>query len=659
VIALALLALLQTTPQERHEAAIEGIKRRAAELSAACLTELPDAETWRRGRPDLQRRVRGMIGLDPWPARGDLKARITGRVERERYVIEKLVYQSVPGLYVTGNLYLPKGASAPAPVLLYVCGHSPHPKGAKANYQDRIHWYAERGWAVLVLDTLEFGEVPGLHHGVHDLNLFDWLSRGYTPIGVEVWNAMRGIDYLATRPEVDSSRLGMTGISGGGSATWYTAAVDDRIRAAAPVCATWTAGSQAAHWAAAGQCDCIYYVNTEGLDFPVLAALIAPRPLLILSGRRDPMFPPDGYKEVHARGRKVYELLGAAGSLREVDDDVPHADPPLFRQEARAWMSRWIRGDESPVALEPNPTEPRETPETLAVLDRLPEDAVNYRIHEGFVPPAPASAPASKEAWAARAAEIRTGLRAKVFRAFPREEIPFRTKRSRNGEGWTGRYAAYEEAVFQTEPGVWIRAQLWTPRGAEGPRPLVIHVKRPGDSIYFMDVDELLPLLGRVNVLVLNARFTEHPVSAALNAEIERSASWSGWTTASLQVWDVLRAIRWAREEGVPGAAPLLLYGREGMGLVALYAAILDGRVDEVILRDPPPSHRIGPALLGILRVTDAPEAAALLAPGRLTFLGEPPPAYDLTRTILGTAGHRERLRQAGSLPEALEAWRY
>src|SRR5262249_35132687 len=147
-----------------------------------------------------------------------------------------IVYQSLPGLYVTGNFYIPRKAAKPLPTVLYVCGHAPHPLGAKVHYQDRAAWFVEHGYACLILDTLEFGEVPGPHHGLHDLNLWDWLSRGYPPAGVEVWNAMRAVDYLETRPEVDKSRIGLTGISGGGSTTWFTAAVDERIAVAAPSC---------------------------------------------------------------------------------------------------------------------------------------------------------------------------------------------------------------------------------------------------------------------------------------------------------------------------------------------------------------------------------------------------------------------------------------
>jgi len=92
----------------------------------------------------------------------------------------------------------------------------------------------------LIIDTLEFGEVAGIHHGLHNLNMWRWLSSGYTPAGVEVWNAMRAIDYLETRKEVDVSRIGITGISGGGAVSWYAAAADERIAVAVPVCGTFT-----------------------------------------------------------------------------------------------------------------------------------------------------------------------------------------------------------------------------------------------------------------------------------------------------------------------------------------------------------------------------------------------------------------------------------
>ena len=197
------------------------------------------------------------------------------------------MFQSMPGLYVTGNLYLPKEITGRLPTVLYLCGHSPNPHGAKFDYQQHGIWFARNGYAALLIDTVEFGELSGIHHGLHDLGMWYWLSLGFTPAGPEVWNAIRALDYLETRKEVDPERIAVTGISGGGAITWYTAAVDERVKVAAPVCATWTVEQQIALDHVRGNCDCIFFHNTFQADLPTAGALIAPRPLKIINAIRD------------------------------------------------------------------------------------------------------------------------------------------------------------------------------------------------------------------------------------------------------------------------------------------------------------------------------------------------------------------------------------
>ncbi|HXX95084.1 MAG TPA: acetylxylan esterase [Planctomycetota bacterium] len=643
----------------RRPPVVDHLKKVAAELTSGSLADVGTLEDWKQKRPGLRRQLLYMLGLDPLPERTPLEARTTGILDRAAYRIEKLVFQSRPGLYVTGNFYVPKKASGPLPTILYVCGHAPHPRGAKVLYQDRASWFADHGYACLILDTLEFGEVPGPHHGLHDLNRWDWLSRGYTPAGVEVWNALRAVDYLETRPEVDRARIGLTGISGGGATTWFAAAVDDRIAAAAPCCSTYTIGSQAAHWVAAGQCDCIYFHNTFLVDFPLVGALIAPRPLLILSGRRDPDFPPDGYHEVFRQTGRIFGLYGVADRVKEVDDDCGHSDIPLFLKEARQWMQRWLREDATPLEIEPPPQGLRESAEDLACLDRPPAEARNATIHDQFVPVASRGEWKTPDAWEARRTELLRRLREEVFRAFPKEKIEFRARASSDSGGWGARYADFKEVVFESEPGVPVRARLFKPRAASDATPLLVYVKRPGDSIYPLDLDELLPILGRYTVLILNPRLTELAVSPREYADLERSASWVGRTVGSMQVWDILRAVEWVLAlEKVPRSS-VTVYGKGDMGVLGLYAALFDERISRIVLENPPESHRQGPALLNVLRVTDIPEAAAALAPRPLVVLGPVPPAFEWTRRIYGLRGAAGSFVAGESLPQALEAWKY
>src|SRR6476660_4203438 len=203
-------------------------------LADASLAGIKTWNDWTSRRETYRQQLREMLGLDPLPERTPLNAVVTGTLERDDFKVEKLYFQSRPHLYVTGNLYLPKKQTGRVPAILYVCGHSPVKKngvslGNKTHYQYQGAWFAQNGYVCLVIDTLQMGEIEGIHHGTHHENMWWWNARGYTPAGVEAWNSIRAIDYLVSRPEVDPDRIGITGRSGGGAYSWWTAALDDRI----------------------------------------------------------------------------------------------------------------------------------------------------------------------------------------------------------------------------------------------------------------------------------------------------------------------------------------------------------------------------------------------------------------------------------------------
>lgn len=662
VVASALVALLPSLPcradaNTRLAAATNQLARLARDLTGRCLADVSSADDWLRQREARRRELLSMLGLDPMPARTPLAAEVTGVVDRPEFQIEKLVFQSRPGLYVTGNFYVPRDAPWPAPTVLYLCGHSPHPFGAKTQYQNRTLWYATHGYCVLALDTLEFAEVPGVHHGTHDLGRWDWISRGYTPAGVEVWNGIRALDWLETRREVDARRLGVTGISGGGAITWYLAAVDTRVAVAAPSCSTFTYGSQATHWLARGQCDCIYYGNnTADWDFPVVAALIAPRPLLITSGQRDTIFPPDGYHEVYRRAKRVYDLLegGDSQRIRELDAEVGHSDPPLFLNASRQWMNQWLKNQPDPIAEE-DPLPDSLEADALVCLTAYPKDAINARIDREFIPTPNFDVPASRGAWRERRSAILRGLGMQVFGSFPTNPVPLDATVATNVGGWIRRYADCASVTIQSEVGVRIQGDLYSPRtSGDAKRPLLVTLRSPGERFYPMDVDALLPLLGRCHIFVLSPRFTETTLSFGDYTDIERTAAWTGRSIATMQVWDVLRAIDYLLVERDLSPSRVTLHGRGDQASVALYAALLNEQVNQVILESPPPSHRQGAAFPNILRITDLPEAAAVLAPRRLAFIETVPPEFALTRDLYRLAGNPDALRPVGCLADAV-----
>lgn len=623
----------QETAQSRHEQALRHLTNTAVTLSSRSLEEFNSAREWESNRRILAHQLQYMLGLDPLPARTPLNAQLTSRLHREEYEVHGVVFESSPGLYVTGNFYVPNPTPRQAPAILYLCGHSAHPQGAKTQYQNRVQWYARQGYCVLILDTLEFGEVPGVHHGTHNLNQWHWLSLGYTPAGTEVWNAMRALDWLSTRPEVDKARIGCTGISGGGATTWYLAALDTRVAVAAPSCSTFTYGSQASHGLASGQCDCIYYHNCFGIDFPVLAGLIAPRPLLITSGQKDTIFPPDGYHEVYRRGKKIYRLLGQGMEerIREVDADVGHSDPPLFLNASRQWMNQWLKGDARPV--KEDMTVQLEEPSALSALTKLPVRAANYSIQDQLTQPHKPQLTQSHAAWRQRAKEVDAHLREHVFGWFPTQPIPFESRKLSGSGGWASTYGAYQDFSFQTEPGVRIRAQWIAPRAGAERASVLIRVEQAGDSLYASDFDDLLPLLGRVNVVVLNPRFTETDMNSKERTDVERMSAWVGRTQAAMQVWDMLRAVDWIFRDLRLQPSRLVVSARGDMAALSVYAAYYEPRITELVLNQPTSSHWSGPALMNVLRGTDVAEVAGLLAPRPLTFVSEAPASFELTRS--------------------------
>ena len=154
--------------------------------------------------------------------------------------------------------------------------------------------------------------------------------------------------------------------------------------------------------------------------------------------------------------------------------------------------------------------------------------------------------------------------------------------------------------------------------------------------------------------MILNPRFTDHPLSARERADLEVSSSWSGRTMASQQVWDLLRCVEWMEREARLPMERLALYAKDEMGVVGLYAGLFDDRIRQVILAQPPASHWRGPALLNVLRVTDLPEAAAAFAPRRLTFVGQIPHGFELTRRVFRLLGQANQVETAPAMPEAL-----
>lgn len=631
-----------------------------ARRAADDLAGISGRNDWEAKRPLLRRQLADMLGLWPMPEKTDLRATVSGTVEGNDFAVEMLHFQSRPGLYVTANFYRPKKADRPLPTVLYLCGHAASKidgvsYGNKASYQHHGIWFARHGYGCLVLDTLQLGEIEGDHHGTYRLGQWWWVSRGYTPAGVEAWNAIRALDYLATRPDVDMAKIGVTGRSGGGAYTWWLAALDDRPACLVPVAGITDMTNHVLDGCIEGHCDCMYPVNLYRWDFATVAALAAPRPLLLANTDKDTIFPLDGVARIHTKVRGIYRLYEATDKLGLLITEGPHRDTQDLQVPTFRWMNRWLKGIDEPVTrVADKPLDPKQ----LRVFDRLPTDEINTRVQESFVPVATVEPPTNLSSWISQRDKLLAGLRERVFHNWPAagERLDVQVIRSEESHG-----LHLDVIDFVTEEG--IRQPLHIVRGVKHVKPsLVVLTVADADgwkkylaesvgAFGFLKADgveaDLKALEATAKTLekfdwafaTLPPRGVGLPGQGVnLDEKQERHNRRRfillGRTQEDCQVWDVRRALAALNERDEYIDARKWLQGHGPMAGIALYAGLFEPRVERFDLHGLPPSHREGPHFLGVQRVLDMPHGVALALPRKVMLYGADAKAWEFATGV-------------------------
>jgi dienelactone hydrolase len=596
---------------------------KVAQIEARPLTGITSAADWKAKRPELQRQLREMMGLEPMPSRTPLNGVVTATIERPDFIVEKLYYESSPGLFVTANLFRPKQVNEKLPAILYVCGHGEEKKGGvifgnKAHYNHHAAWYAANGYVCLIVDTLQLGELPGLHHGTYREGMWWWYSRGYTPAGIEAWNGIRGIDYLISRPEVDPTRIGVTGRSGGGATSWWLGALDDRITALVPVAGITDLRNHVVDGCVQGHCDCMYIVNTYRWDYDTLAALCAPKAMLVQNTDHDPIFPDDGVRRIYGALERVYGWYGATDKLGLQIGAGGHADTTELRHPSFAFFEKWFKGKKDATITEPVRKLPVEVQRVLG-LNEVPSGNKNDIIHESFVPRANVpSVPSTMAEWSRLRDSWMKEVREKVFGGWPARSDVGESQGS--GATRVETNAAGSRIVrFASEPGADVSV-IMSP-GLD---------KEPGASVRVEVVGA--PPSGKLDdqasptALVLPRGIGKGAWPQSRDAHLRRRFYLLGETLDGQRVWDVRRALALLpmREQGRD--VEVTLAGRDDMAAVSLWAAVFEPSITSIELIDPPATVREGPALLNLERILDMPQAVALVFPRPVTLKGKVKP---------------------------------
>ena len=308
----------------------------------AALQTKADAEAHVRA---LREKIRRCFG--PLPEKTPLNARTTGVVERDRYRIENVIFESRPGFLVTANLYLPRNRRIPAPGVVGACGHSTNGK-AGDTYQSFAQGLARLGYICLIYDPIGQGERieyaavesrpkigPGVGEHLHAGN--QQFLVGEFAGTWRAWDGIRALDYLLSRPEVDPRHIGVTGNSGGGTETTWLCGLETRWTMAAAGCFVTTFRRNLENELPADTEQCPPSALALGLDHADFIAAMAPKPVILLGKEKD-FFDARGLEEAYARLKRLYRLLGAEDNIALFLGPGYHG----YTQENREAMYRWF-----------------------------------------------------------------------------------------------------------------------------------------------------------------------------------------------------------------------------------------------------------------------------------------------------------------------------
>ena len=629
-----------------HNNIMQYLEQESKSLTEHFSAKSISTEEWDSIRPVKYHQFIEMMGFNMEEDRDPPKVYPRGTLKQDGFHIEKFYYESLPNLFVPANLYVPDNISNPRAAVIYLSGHS---HGQKVNYQAHARRLAELGFITLIFDTIQFGEVWGDHWGPYNKGWFNWYSRGYNPAAVELWNAIRGLDYLATRVDVDMDNIGITGISGGGSQSWYFAAADPRVKAAAPVCGAGTMDSQVGERRIDGHCDCMMINNGFQMDFTDIGALIAPKPLLIAQSDRDELYGIESTRQFYNSLSEFYSKFGAENNISLVETTGGHSYHPVSRKAIFSFFLHHLM-------------DKNVAPETIADIETnaenlLPADSLNVyngtppatditkTIQHSFIQTAEPPIINSRDALIAQQNKVKDYLKTRTFGAFPDSALAF------DGEMIyrTADLSKFGNNTysFNSEKGWRLKVNIFYRQPQEEKSPLLLVLRSPGEERWESE-GYANKMAENHNIAYLEVRGVgEVGWAPELNWHVRRAAAWIGRTKASMQVYDAMRALEFCRTLPEVDPTKISIAGRDGMAIIAMYAALMDEKCESMYLSNPPETHdQTSPKngrdfaleLLNVLRITDAYQIPALAYPTKTYLLNEIPPAYAWSDTVLNKA---------------------
>jgi dienelactone hydrolase len=609
------------------------------------LPSYPTRERWESHADSVRRQILLSAGLWPMPPRTPLGAKIFGRVEREGYSVEKVYFQSHPSFFVAGNLYRPVGKAGPFPAILSPHGHFDRGRLVntdQASVPARAINLARQGYVVLTYDMVGYDDTKQVNHTF----AADSASQlwGINLLGLQLWDSVRALDLLLSLPDVDTSRVGITGASGGATQVFLLTALDTAgvIKAMAPV------NMISAQMQGGDLCE-----NAPGLrigTFNVeIAALAAPRPLLMVSASGDWTTHTPGRE--YPMMRSLYRLYGAEDRVQNAHFDYPHNYNLASREAVYPWLARQLLGDtvasryrEQPIRTEPDSA-------VLVFLKRMVVDRklTFADLPAGSYTPPPAAldevvlkaylrglaGEQLRDAWPRDAASLESfrNLYGTGFRALLKTRLPEKALRlprgSFAGAGFTGgRWLLSRPGEGDWTPAVWLRP-------AADRRAATILLSPQGKAALADPANAALVsslLAAGQSVLAPDLFLTgEHVLPAGAKTERDESSNQFDTynrTDTQERVHDVLTAIAFLRGQGVER---INLVGAGDAGVWALLtASAAEGALDHVVAyamdsNSEDTASGLRNLVPGLFKLGGPATSVALTAPTPVLILGADP----------------------------------
>ncbi|MCW5963382.1 MAG: acetylxylan esterase [Bryobacterales bacterium] len=643
-----------------------------------------------------QRHVRETVlrGFDGWPEKTPLNARIVGRVERDGYRVEKLLFESMPGLFVTANVYVPTNpahGAGPFPAVLGTAGH--HDDGKLAPiYQNGWVGLARRGFVVLAYDPIGQGErlqyidedtgesLVGNGTREHIMLGLASLITGTNFARYEVWDGIRAVDYLLTRSDVDATRLAVVGNSGGGTQSAYLNLLEPRLATASPSCYI-TSWRQLWHDPGPQDSEQVFvdFVK-DGFDFADFLTAWAPRPVQMLAAIRD-FFPIAGARAAFAETQRMYGLMGATEKTGYFEYDDTHGWSQPRREATYRWLTKWLQGRE-----DSQPEAPF-TPEDAKLLHVTEKGQVLLSLGGRSLQQILRERAASQHA-ARQALSIPDADRT-AFRQLLKETLRMLPREAQAG--------AEGNVVSAIRRDAYRMDKFIAPVGSGGRVPGLLAVPDRAASnarlIVYLDDRGKAAEAGEQGLIAAFAKAGH----AVLSIDVRGAGEWAaedkmvgytpmyreamrallvGTTLAAIQTQDLLAAIQSAPLPEAWRDKPIRLVGKGNMGWIALFAVSLAAdplaaRIEGVaaeeallsyndIVRSPRHYFATSVVVPGVLKAFDIPDVVASLATKEVLLLNTRAPMEFLhaRETVRQEYGSAQNAFLGTNRPEGLQILR-